>query len=97
MLHHQHEAPAAIITLTPAMRAAILAAAGGSLKRLLRGWAANGHPAPINHRTVLSVQARGLLIVGQSTARLSHTGKWYARTLARAVAMIPQPNDEALG
>jgi hypothetical protein len=98
MLHHQHDEIAATAArqLSPAAQAAILAAAGGRLQRVARGWAANGQPAPIRHSIVQYLIRRGLMSAGDRTAILSITGKWYARTLARDLAATPQPNDEAL-
>jgi hypothetical protein len=93
------EVPASGATqLRTAAQAAILAAAGGRLKRVARGWIGNGIAAPIRDTIIADLKRRGLLTAGTDRATaLTVTGKWYARTLARRLALIPQPNDEALG
>jgi hypothetical protein len=85
------------LRLRAPQRAALLAAAGGQLRRVGRAWTGNGTPVPISTAVVDDLVLRGLLSGGTIYASLTAIGKWYASTLARHLALEPQPNDEALG
>lgn len=81
-------------SLSPSAQAAILACAtfGRLIGRRASGWhpAGGTHPQPIDRRTINTLRDRGLMsvrLIGASReARLTSTGKWYARTLCSAIA-----------
>lgn len=89
---NEPSAPGAKSMHKGAQAALIACATSGKLLATRRGWYAAGglHPRPINPRTVAMLCETGLIAVrgaGNSrSARLTVTGKWYARTLCSASA-----------
>lgn len=75
--------------LGAAQRAALLSASHGALRRTPRGWRGEGHPLPIKRTTVDALRARNLVELTFSVparARITSTGRWYARTLCSELA-----------
>jgi len=81
-------------SLSTAAQAALRACSGAGrlIGRRSSAWhpASTAHPRPILRRTVDILRARGLVYVkqigGTREARLTTTGRWYARTLCSALA-----------
>jgi hypothetical protein len=83
------EPRASVRTLTPTARTVVLVIAFAvRLEPVGRYWFAKGHPEPISRRTVESLRKRGLVggTARRRKARLTETGRWYARTLVTDLA-----------
>lgn len=77
-------------SLTPTVRAVILALASAGVARCTRrAWAIAGHPHPIMNRTIDSLRERGLVTgKGRTKCSLTPIGRWYARTIVTDLAAI---------
>jgi hypothetical protein len=92
MLAVTQETPAPIAILSAAQRIAIGECHTAGILHKLRGfWAGEERVARIAGVTVADLVRDGLMSINQisarrSTARLTHRGQWFARTLAIAAA-----------